>query len=404
VSVRTTPKRGSIYILVLTSALVLTFLVVGLSRLLIRLRQANRTVAQIEQAEIHAQLGIRHALLLTRVASDWRIVLPNGAWLSDVGIGDAQYTVMGVDPEDADLTDDPSQVVQLACTATVGDVSRTLTVQARSRPSELLAYAAATGNDLVISNNVVIHGNVTANQDIDKSGAGTWILGDAEAVGTIDKTNNITGTITPGADPKVFPNPEDIRNYYEPRATTIAYREVIERVVIGPNVNPYGAGNPDGLYKIYCDNRRIIIRDCRIVGTLMIISPKNDSLIEKGINWQPAREDYPALLIFDGDFSILPDRNLNEKDLNTDLNLPGEPGYGFISPMQSYSNLITGTIYSNRDLTCFKEATIAGAVIVAGTLTLTDDASLAADDNWDEHPTHAFVTPPLVPIRGTWSY
>ena len=59
-------RRGSIYFMTLTSAILLMTLVLGLSIAIMKSRRAARTDATVDQAEICAQLGIRHALYFTK--------------------------------------------------------------------------------------------------------------------------------------------------------------------------------------------------------------------------------------------------------------------------------------------------------------------------------------------------
>ena len=327
-------NRASAYFMTLTAAVVLVSMVLGLSYLMLQFRHTSRSAGQVDQSRIYAELGIQHALHFTEEADTWRDILPSGVWLSNVSAGDSTYTVGGVDSTDGDLADDPGDTVLLTATATVGGVTRTVQVQAQNAPLPLLRYAVAAADTVDISNNVHIIGDVTSNTDIDKSGGGTWIYGDAEAVGTVHETENITGDIVPNSDAKDFPNNSTILNYYSSRATVIAYRDKIERILLSPSSNPYGPADPDGLYLIDCSGSKIDIRNCRIVGTLILVNPKDDSVIQDGLNWQPARPDYPALIVDGPGITIKPDPWLAEMGI-WDFSLPSESGYGWWFNMYS---------------------------------------------------------------------
>ena len=193
-------QKGSIYTLTLAASLVLVAVVLGISYQILQYRQTARGAAQIDQATVYAELGIRHALHYTSQDNLWRQNLSSGRWLEDIAVGDAVYSVDGVDPVDGLLMNNSSDPVELTCTATVGDVTRAVHIKAVQQPYDILHYAVVAGGDVFISNHVQVTGDVTSNNDINKSGGDTWIFGNAEAVGTIDETDNITGTVSLPAD------------------------------------------------------------------------------------------------------------------------------------------------------------------------------------------------------------
>ena len=283
--ITTRKKNGSVYFLTLASALVLVALVLGLSVHNLQFRRSSRSRTQIDRAYIYAELGIRHALYFTKIEPNWRQVLTNGTWLEDIAVDQATYTVTGIDPIDGDLTNNPDDPVVLTSTATIDDVNRTFTVRTRPTPLKILKYAVAAANDIYISTHVRINGNITSNTNINKSGGDTWIFGNAEAVGTIHENTNISGDIAPGSSPKDFPNAGEIMTYYTSRATVIPYIDTIEDILLSPSSNPFGPTNPNGLYYIDCGNQELTIKNCRIIGTLIIRSTVIDEItIESAIN------------------------------------------------------------------------------------------------------------------------
>ncbi|MCP4710328.1 MAG: hypothetical protein GY869_17030, partial [Planctomycetes bacterium] len=335
-------KKASIYIFALATAMVLVSLVVGLSAIVMQFRRNSRTNTQIDRAKIYAELGIRHALYFTSVEPNWRSMLKNGTWLQDIPIDQATYTVTGIDPDDGSLIDGDEFTIELTCTAMINRTRQTLSVLAQNYPSELLKYAVAAGGLLKISNLARINGNASTNDSIDKTGADSWILGNAEAVGIINEERNITGIIAPGSDPKSFPDAQAITDYYLRNATPIPFQNLIENVLITPNFNPFGPPNPDGIYSIDCAGQKIVIRNCRILGTIILINPKSDSTIGEGINWHPAGPHLPALII-DGTIKINPTKDLSEADAQNELNLPHEPNFGDLTTI--FPNLINGPIF-----------------------------------------------------------
>ena len=392
-------NRASAYFMTLTAAVVLVSMVLGLSYLMLQFRHTSRSSGQVDQARIYADLGIQHALHFTEEAYNWRDILPNGVWLSNVTAGDGTYTVGGIDSTDGDLTDDSGDPVLLTAMAAVGGVTRTVQVQAQNAPILLLRYAVAAGDTVDINNDVQVFGDVTSNANIDKSGGGTWIYGDAEAVGIVHETENITGDIVPNSDAKLFPNNGTILAYYSARATAIPYQGTMEEVVLSPTSNPYGLADPDGLYLIDCGGEKIVIRNCRIVGTLILVNPKDSSLMEKGLNWRPARSDYPALIVDGLRMTIKPDPFLPE-DGKFDVSLPTEPGFGTMAG--SYPSIIEGLVYCSGELKLEKDCSIQGMAMAGGVLTLNDDAQIQYDPALRSNPPKCFSESHLSVTDGTW--
>ena len=393
-------EKGSIYTLTLASSLVLVALVLGISYQILQYRQTARGATQVDQASVYAELGIRHALRYTKEDALWRQNLSSGQWLLDIAVGDAIYSVTGIDTVDGVLSDNDDDPVELTCTATVDGVTRTVQINAQQQPCEILRYAVAGGGVVKISNDVCVTGNVTSNDEIDKSGADTWIVGNAEAVGAIEETDNITGTISPGSAAKEFPDQTSIFTYYQAAATLIPYQSTMERILLSPTNNPYGETNPDGLYSMNCDDQKVVIRQCRIVGTLILIDPKDDSSIDDSINWQPARADYPALIVQGTKFTIKTDQDLDEDHIEQDLNMPGETGYG--DDEQVFPNEINGLVYATGELILDKDIVIKGTVIAAGDIELKDCSSCVYDAGVYNNTPVMFHKTYLVPVPGSW--
>ncbi len=395
--------KGSVYILVLTTSLVLVIVTVGLSRFLIRARQDARSARQVEQAQIHAQLGLRHALWATHHNSNWRTLLPNGEWLTDIAVGQATYTVTGTDPDDGNLADNPADAVILQCSAAVGDITRTLQVEARSSKMEFLNYQAAAGGNLYLNGSADIEGDVYINGNLQINGSDCYIDGDAMTAGSVSGyTTHITGVTTTGAADLDLPAGTTAYDYFAPLATTIPYQSEIFAKVLAPNSNPYGATNSDGVYLINCSGQRIVIKQSRIVGTLILVNPADTSAVEISVNWQPARTDYPALIVHGGNFEFKIDSDIYEMLINADLSLPGELGYG--TKLSSYDGEIHGLIFTNRSLSLSQNTLLYGQAVALVNLTLNENADIYPDPLEPEPFILPFVTPALTPVRGSYQW
>lgn len=116
--------RGSVYLLVLGTAMLVTLL--GLSALLlVRVERRMDTAAQdAVQARLFAQSAIE--LALQRMAADpmWRHRHANGAWTADATLGRGSISYRFTDPGDGDLDDDRTDPVLLTGRGRVGEAVR----------------------------------------------------------------------------------------------------------------------------------------------------------------------------------------------------------------------------------------------------------------------------------------
>ncbi|HAN97439.1 MAG TPA: hypothetical protein DCQ98_08430 [Planctomycetaceae bacterium] len=71
----------------------------------------------------------------------------------------------------------------------------------------------------------------------------------------------------------------------------------LERVLLSSASNPFGATNADGIYRLDCNGKRLVVRQSRLVATLLVEDPGAGSRIGDEIAWSPARDDLPALVV-----------------------------------------------------------------------------------------------------------
>ena len=395
---RSSTRKGGAYFLVLASAIVITATVIGLSFVTMQFRRTSKSQVEIDQAVIHAELGIRHALRFPATVPTWRDLLASGVWLQDIQVDGATYTVAGVDPVDGDLSNGGD--VWLTATAKVGNVSRTVRVEAieQKSPHEVLKYAVVSGVQVKLQHTAQVNGNAASNGNIAGVGSKHSVNGNGEAVGTISAT--VTGTVTEGIAPKTLPDTAAILQYYSSIATVIPYQGSIVNVLLSPQSNPFGATNADGVYLMQCGGGGVAISNCRIVGTLILENCSGGSSIDKGINWQPARADYPALIVNQEGLNIYPLGDLNEQSIGVDLSLEGEPGYG--SATDSYPSLIRGTVYIDGYVYIYRGSHLLGTVVTTDFLWIQNNAIVDYDPAVLDNPPPGFYESKLGPVGGTW--
>lgn len=128
---------------------------------------------------------------------------------------------------------------------------------------------------------------------------------------------------------------------------------VIDRVLISPSSNPFGAQtNPNGIYVLNCNQQKIAIVNSRIVGTLVLQNAGDGNVVVAGsVTWEPARENYPAL-ISDGSVTIATTATaLSEATCGVNFNPAGTPypylgGTANNTATDSYPAVINGIVYT----------------------------------------------------------
>lgn len=147
----------------------------------------------------------------------------------------------------------------------------------------------------------------------------------------------------------------------------------IERQVLSSQVNPYGGKNPEGIYVINCGGQRVRIKDCRIVGTIVLLNPAANSSLEGSLRWDTGVGNYPALLVL-GELEVrFHSGDLSESALGVNFNPAGTPYLGNEDADQTdaYPSEVNGVVYFSGHLNApfdFLESRFRG-VTVCNTIT-----------------------------------
>lgn len=161
--------------------------------------------------------------------------------------------------------------------------------------------------------------------------------------------------------------------YVDDASMSTGTGRVLQQVVLSPSSNPFGSGstNAQGVYVLDCQGQKLIVENCRIVGTLVILNPGLGSLIAGSMNWQPAMANYPALLC-NGNLTIATrDVALSEWTLGVNFNPPGT-GYPYGQAAgdndwaDAYPSVIQGMIYDSASLVFGGSVRIDGLVVSNG--------------------------------------
>lgn len=242
--------------------------------------------------------------------------------------------------------------------------------------------------------------------DVTSSGEGaqSWVSGDQQikvndgwTLFQRELTPTFTGTVSVATLKIESKNGQPVNDFYvddwsfkEKGSERTIYQEVLS-----PNSNPFGGPtNPRGIYVIDMAGSTIVVKNSRIVGTLVLINPNVASAIGDGgpLTWEPAVAGFPALMVKDQDVTINPSTaGLVEYANNTNFNPTGTPydGLGEDSDEDdTYASEIKGLIYSNKKIKFYQHPVITGAVLANDNIEINDQLDLT------HNPVYFFSPPP----------
>ncbi len=408
-------RRGSMYVAVLGSAMVIT--VTGLSALMLARseRSSAAGTADLSTARFYAQSAIELGQHRIRQDSNWRQTSTSGAWESNRPIGTGKYTLEGIDPVDGNLGNSASDSVLLRGTGFEG-LSRyklEVTMNAKSRALTCLQVAMHTGLGLIFNSATVQSNLMTISSNGTALAISSLVYPNVEVVTTWSGSNYQTLPKS-GITPRTMPD-ATVFDYYTTNGTTINYASIpkvsgkttIEKCVLSPSINNYGSTNPNGIYVINCGLGALVIRNCRIVGTLVIITSGAFS-IENSVIWDPAVTNYPSLLVNGSAAFKYTNTALSESSTNVNFNPSGPPavpyqGASDTDKVDNYPSVINGLVYVSGSATTATYVTINGVLVVGTTLTAQNTLSLSYQSTFYDNPPPGFGSAAEMEISpGTW--
>jgi hypothetical protein len=349
-------RRGSIYIAVFAMSLIIITLAVG--GIVAARAQARQTDADgdVSQARAAANSGLELARLWMSLDPNWRTNRVSGSWTSGLSLGSAgSVSISVVDPLDGDLTNRQYDPVTVTATGSFGRAQQTLqqTLVASPVAINALAYPLLTGGQVHarLGKALMLGAATVSTNGAFQGDGGSIVEGNVEA-GSASSAGIVFGTLTTGAASKTMPA-SGMDETYARLGTLIAAPTIINKQVLGPGVNPWGAANADGAYVIRTSSD-ITISNSRIYGTLIIIAPGKNVTISGNVLLQPARSDYPALIV-NGNLNLqfTTASGLSEAAQGVNFNPAGAPYLGasdadmidvYPSEIQGLVHVIGGTV------------------------------------------------------------
>lgn len=353
---RPVARRGGVYIAVLGVSVCVA--VIGMAAVAqVRSQRAGvAAVVDAAQARHAAESGVELAAQWVAGDGNWRSTRPHGEWKAGLALGGALCTVEGIDPIDGNFRNRAYDPLLLRATATRGGATQI--VQARMKAVGTPLNVLSLGLHALGEVQVTSGSSVTV-QGAKLSSAGTYsssgtLTGSVQCLLSLFP-GTVTGGVTILTSILTQMPSSGVQAMYTGLGTPISVSGgMIDRVVIGPGVNPYGATNADGLY-ILTTNQDVTIRNSRISGTLVIVCPGRTVTIDAPVFIAPSRTDYPTLIV-DGNLVLKfsASGGLSEPSLGVNFNPAG-------APFKNDSNSTTADVYP---------AEVQGLVHVKGTFTM----------------------------------
>ena len=404
-------RRGSAYLVILGASLVIAAL--AYSAILVtrtRGRMATETADAAEARQI-ARAAIELGRLWISQDANWRTNRAAGIWASSAVMGTGFYTLEATDPVDGVLAGWPHDPLVLKATGIRGNARYVLqvTLEARPIPLQALQFAAHTAGEVHVHGDKTLNavgGTISTNGELKNDGT---IIGSID-VTVVDKLGIVTGSKVIGSAAKPLPA-SSIIDSYASVGTLINPGSTIDKRVLGPGLNPFGAPDINGIYVIR-PTGDLTIKNSRILGTLVIILPSGKKVtFDNSMLIQPFRADMPGLLVKgNAEFHFYGGATgLTEASISTNLNPSGAPFNGTVDNdvLDIYPSEIQGLVHVTGKVDFKHTATIRGCLI-------TNDSGNDAIDSHEMssilYTPSLFTNPPMwyttrvdMPVqRGTW--
>lgn len=418
---QTKHRQGTIYVAVMGVTLIVALMAsVGMAVARLEGRMAA-TANDQRQAQVLAQTGVEYGVNWMTQNASWRTALTNDTESTQVNLDNGSFSWKAID-SDGDFTDNVNDTVEVQGIGRSGDAVAVESVTLAPGGTGLTCLSAAMhsngpivlqGGGFFSRHRINSDQAVSSNGNIAATDTYADIDADAWSMGTI--SGDVSGTLQPNQSPARAMPTADAFDYYKENGTWIDITSIpdvsgtrtIDKQVLSPASNPYGATNAEGIYVIDCGGAVFEIRTSRVVGTLVILNPGAGSRTYGTLHMAPAVTNYPALLV-EGDFRLghwnLP--FVEGSPVNYNFNPIGTPYLGEEDDLQddNYSTKIEGLVYISGLMTF----TGTDSPVVEGCLVSSSvqaDASLTVNYNnvFLNYPPPGFAGGDQMEIqRGSW--
>ena len=151
----------------------------------------------------------------------------------------------------------------------------------------------------------------------------------------------------------------------------------LENVVLGSGNNPYGMKtvSSNGIYSINAGTEKLMIRDCRINGTLVVLSA-NKVELRNALSWEPSGRNFPALIANAPMDDLTTKNSLSEVTIGINTNPATSPyqGVSDTDATDTQPSQVLGSIVSTGNILLDGVSTLSGPIYSSSTITVTADS------------------------------
>lgn len=413
-------RRGGAYVLVLGAATLLT--VVGLGVIAAVRTSIGRVVMSRDwsAAGVLAESSIEGALSRINTEPTWRSDFGSSPVAGPVSIGGGTASFRIEDPNDGDLSNNPKDPVRIVGVGRVGQARRAYAVEARWVPPPALevlnhaVYAAGSincrGTARAVGGGIRCGGTLTNSSTL---AADVW-------ASSVSNSGTIAGEVREGGS-SLSPLSDGSLAGLASRGTAINYGSLsggfIDRALLSPGANPYGAPNAGGIYVISVPAlSTLTIRRSRIVGTLIVQLGLASSLqVRDEVNWERGDGNLPTLIVSAAALSSVSltgsSNSLSESLLGVNFNPASTPynGQSDTDTTDTYPTEVRGVVHISTllaSVTVGQGFSLNGTLISEGSLTIDAGASFNYDAAVLNNPPAPYQTgsASMMPVPGTWSW
>ncbi|MHC4293948.1 MAG: hypothetical protein ACYSTL_00010 [Planctomycetota bacterium] len=403
---RNAGRRGSVYVFVLATALLVT--VIGLAAITLARINIRRSGMGADQTEAMSLAGsaIEAAVTHINTIPEWRFYYQHGVETPQIAFGNGTVSWKLIDP-DGNLSDDPTDPVRLLGIGRAGDSAWVYTVMLDSTsPLPAIKTCIHSQGELFIKAGKSITADgapASTNNNFRNDGI---LYGDIEAV-TQSGGGGVTGSVTIPAPIKQLPDP-GVFLLYAGKATILPFSGHLDRHVITPTINEYGGGvNPNGIYYLNTNGNDLTIKKSRIHGTLVIDAGTRLVKIDNEVLLQNFRPDCPVLIVRGRlELTYRSDVLLSESVCGHNFNPPGAPYGGEIDADMDdqYPSEIRGLVHVTGSVFLKNTQTIRGMILSGGGATIEADPKIIYDPRIAKNPPEGYTTAEgeLSIVPGSW--
>ncbi len=409
-------RKGSTYAAILGASVICTLL--GMSAVVVLRTQMERVAYTTDtvKAQLLARSGVEMGIQWINARPDtWR--QSDSPILLSREVFDAGTLSVVLDDEDGQLDDGDSDPVTVAAEGIHGQSRRVMSVrlEAEQGPMDCLDNALCTEAVLYLPPGTRLGGNSHVFSNSMVYAFAATVSCEVRSAGTVSGST-YSGGMKTHQSPRELPGAEAIATW-KARATEIPItalpwedgaREIDGRL-ISPLHNPFASEtNSEGIYSIDCQGQDVVVRNSRLVGTLILLDTGNGSVVEASNVFEPAMDNSPVLMVRGNLTFAGHNAMLAEASIGTNLNPPGVPyeGVSDNTTVSLYPSMIKGLVFVDGIMVLdgtynrFDGVVLADSVLVDSSLQLLLDQ----DDRYYEDPPEGFrVVSRMVPVSGSWS-